>query len=202
MIKIIAEHYLHPLLKSYGFRKRGLGWNRKKGNFVNVITLQKAKHSTSTSQEVTGNVGIFIPEFYYAVYGRNVDFVSEAECPVRVRFGEIILDNYSGETLDQWWNVNSSSVETVAEDFINLVEQKVIPFFDSIYDYFTIEKYLSQVGSWKRKMPYIQLCTALVYWKNGKLSSFNDILSSVDSNWADKIENVRKWIEQEVSKTD
>ena len=52
-----------PFLKKLGFAKKGLVWNRKRKNFVDVIEFQTSKKSSSKDKlNFTMNFGIFIPK--------------------------------------------------------------------------------------------------------------------------------------------
>lgn len=191
MIREIGKHHLQPLLKLNGFKCKNLAWNRRRGEFVDVIALQKAKYSTAAEQSITGNVAVCVPEFHEIIFGTTPAFLLEGDGIFNVRFAALAANDLSGHSLDRWWNLTEQTQDIVAAELSDIVTQKALPFLDSCSDFAAIERHLSQMRGWQTKTPYFQLNKALVYWKLGDRSRSDQVLSTV-SKWPEKVELVRK----------
>jgi len=191
MIREIGKNHIEPLLKPLGFKRKDVAWNRSRVEFVDVITLQKAKYSTSTEQSITGNIAICVPEFREIIIGNTPAFFIEGDGIFTIRFAALAEDDLSGRALDSWWNVTDENTGAVASELFDIVKQKAIPFLDSCSDFLAIERHLSQLTGWQTKTPYFQLNKALLYWKLGDLSKCDEVLSSV-SKWPEQVKMVRE----------
>lgn len=195
MIREIAKNHLHPLLKPLGFKHKNLAWNRRRGEFVDVITLQKAKYSTPREQAVTGNVAVCVPEFLEIMFGKTAAFLIEADGVFTVRFSELAANDLSGRALDRWWNLTDETKDAVAPESSDFVKQKVIPFLNSCTDFAMLERHLNTITGWQAKIPYFQLNKALVYWKLGDRAKCDEVLSSpIARKWPEIVTKVREWI--------
>lgn len=195
MIGEIAKDRLDPVLKPHGFKRKNLAWNRQRGEFVDVITLQKAKYSTPTEQSITGNVAVCVPEFRKIMFGETPSVLIEADGVFTIRFAALAANDLSGLSLDRWWDLKNKTQDTVASELSDIVTQNALPFLDLFSDFSAIERHLSQMTGWQTKTPYFQLNHALVYWKLGNRAKCEEILSSINK-WGEKVELVRKWVAQ------
>ncbi|MBI2477427.1 MAG: DUF4304 domain-containing protein [Planctomycetia bacterium] len=195
MIREIAKNHLHPLLKPLGFKYKNLAWNRRRGEFVDVITLQKAKYSTPREQAITGNVAVCVPEFREIMFSKPVAFFIEADGVFTVRFSELAANDLSGRALDRWWKLTDETKDAVALELSDIVQLKVIPFLNSCTDFAMLEGRLNTITGRHAKIPYFQLNKALVYWKLGDRAKCDEVLSSpIASKWAEKVTMIREWI--------
>jgi len=177
----------------FGFKHKNLAWNRKRGEFVDVITLQKAKYSTPTEQSITGNVAICVPEFREIIFGEVPAFLIEADGVFTIRFAALVANDLSGRVLDRWWNVSDETEAAVGSELGEIVEDKVVPFLNSCTDFAQLERIINSLTGPQAKTPYFQLNKALLYWKLGNQSKCDEVLSSL-SKWPEKVEVVRKWV--------
>ncbi|MBI2477429.1 MAG: DUF4304 domain-containing protein, partial [Planctomycetia bacterium] len=194
MIRSIAKKYFAPHLKAQGFSKKGLVWNCRRGEFVDVITLQKATYSTSETQTITGNAGVFIPEFYEAIFGYTREAATEADCAVRARFGESYTSGIPGKGRDHWWDVTPNNIDAVGTELLVLLQGKVLPFLNTLSSYDAIEGHLSKVSDWHRMLPFDQLCFALVRWKNGDITGASEVLDVASRRWPEQAKRVQCWL--------
>jgi hypothetical protein len=178
-----------------GFKRKNLAWNRRRGEFVDIITLQKAKYSTPTEQSITGNVAICVPEFREIIFGEIPAFLIEADGMFTVRFGALAANDLSGRALDRWWNVSDETADAVASELADIVKEKVVPFLNSYTDFAELERLLNTLTGWQTKTPYFQLNKAMLYWKLGNHSKCDEILSSVNK-WPEQVERVREWVKK------
>lgn len=184
-INIIAQEYLHPILKPLGFKRKGLVWNRVRNEFVDVIKLQSSKYSNALDKIITGNVALAIPEFSKIIFNREPSFFIDADGIFNIRFGRFYTEN----AFDKWWTVNENNLSEVGKEFCVLVADKAIPFLDSFNDFKKISQNLNLQG-WSLKIPYYHMCKALVFWKLGDNRQFSEELSLIYPVWKDKVEEI------------
>ncbi|MES2924321.1 MAG: DUF4304 domain-containing protein [Verrucomicrobiota bacterium] len=193
MISEIAKDRLDPLLKQHGFKRKNLAWNRQRGEFVDVVTLQKAKYSTATEQSITGNIAVCVPEFREIMFGETPAFLIEGDGVFTIRFAALVSNDISGRSLDRWWDLTNETQDAVASELSDIVTQKAVPFLDSCSEFSAIERHISQMKGSQTKTPYFQLNKALVYWKLGNYSKYDEVLSSV-SKWTEKVQLIREFV--------
>lgn len=82
----IAEAFA-PTLRERGFKRRSTTWNRRIGDFTDVVNLQLSK----SLDRVWVNVGVAEAHAFVSSWGRALPgFVPEGECTVRTRLGNLI----------------------------------------------------------------------------------------------------------------
>jgi hypothetical protein len=193
MIRQITKDHLAPLLKRFGFKKKGFVWNRERCDFVDVVTLQEASYNTDEEQDFTINLGIAVPEFLVIVWpDYNNSWPTEAECAVRVRLGDLMQNKPYGDAQDRWWSLLTTNSPTkTAEEICDALEYRGIPFLDSFYSFRAIADHLKQVKGWQSKNPLITLFRALAEWKSGDSSSSLNLLDGMHgSGWKTKASHV------------
>lgn len=201
----VVNESIQPLLKTRGFKKKGLLWNRSRDCLIDVVTLQEAKYSTEDSVVLTLNLGIFVPSFFEAVWNKPSSvFVSEADCIVRVRLGDLIQDKPHGDALDKWWTLpDAMSEESTRDDILEALKSKGIPFLDSFDNFQTIAEHMRQVKGWQSKNPLMVIYRALAEWKSGETSSALQLLDHVkEKNWVSKASAVAVLIRSAASAKD
>lgn len=111
---------MSEVLTDAGFRRAAAGlWNRRRGDELNVIQLQK--HSVKASFCV--NLGVhytFLPKAGIEA-ALDLDFIEAVDCEIKLRLSE------QDAIKDQWWPMVASSVDHVA----HLVRRRGFPVFDS-----------------------------------------------------------------------
>jgi len=127
----IIEYVIAPGLKREGFRKRRHSWNRKRGEFVEAITIEKSKYCGPEYDAFTMSAGIFIPWMHEAVWHKQPSFVTEVFCQVRARIGEIV-GGFERRAPDKWWTPNHrGDYRAVGDEMGQLVLSHVLPFLAS-----------------------------------------------------------------------
>jgi len=97
---------LNSLLKPLGFTRHGSVWNRRAGDFVEVIDVQTSKVGDS----ITLNAGVADPKVYRELWGDDLAVVQEPKCTVRARIGKLI------DGKDVWWPLyGNETPDQVAE---------------------------------------------------------------------------------------
>lgn len=193
MIDDIAKNLLNPPLKAQGFKRRGLCWNRKRGDFVDVIVLQKAKFSSPAEEFINGYVAVSVPEFREIIFGTSPSFFIEGDGIFSFRFGELIENEFSGKSLDQWWKLTSEVKSVVEAELYDVVIKKVVPLLDSCSSFNAIQHIVNIKTGGKTKSPYFQINKALLCWKLGEKTKCNEILDAV-VQWPEKIELIRNFL--------
>ena len=193
----IVKDSIQPLLKSHQFKKKGLQWNRDRGCFVDVITVQEAKHSTEDAEVFTLNLGVFVPSFFEAVWSRALSgFATEADCAVRLRLGDLMQGKLYGDAVDQWWTLSDSgSSESSSDEIRRAIEEKVIPFFARFDTFEAIAGHLRQMRGWQANNPLMTIYRALAEWKSGSTSLALQVLDGVKGKaWESKASAVVEMI--------
>lgn len=189
---------LQPLLKLHGFKKKGLKWNRERGDFVDVITFQEAKHSTAESPVFTINMGVFVASFFEAIWNKQLmTFASEADCIIRLRLGDLMQNRLYGNAFDQWWTLSGDldNVESIKKEIHLAISEKAIPFLDSFRDYSFIINHLQKMSGWQTKTPLLVIYYALAEWKVGlPLYALERLNLVKEKSWAFKISKIRELI--------
>lgn len=192
-------------LKSVGFKKKGLQWSRDRGDFVDVVTIQLAKYNTIEKQTFTVNLGVFLKSFSEAVWQNpRCVFATEADCVVRVRLGDLMQGKLYGDSLDQWWDIEPSSLDgLVGTEIENALRELGIPFLGQFENYKEIADHLRKVKGWQTKNPLVTLYSALAEWKAGAPKAALVSLETIKGEvWQAKADVIRKLIESDVGGLD
>ena len=195
MIQRLTKEYIQPVLKPLGFKTKALFFNRSRGEFVDVITLQRAEYSTASDQKITANLGVCVPEFVNIMFDKPRSFWTEAESVVRFRLSAVLVEDYTGLVCDRWWDLNTENLEAVGAEFRELIVERALPILESFADFRAVENHLQQKRGWIAKDAFTLLNRALVNWKIGDLDKCEEILSAI-KGWEEKTEIVRQWIRQ------
>ena len=191
-LRQLIRLYIHPLLKELGFRRKALRWNRERGQFVDLISVQKATYSTECEEVFTVNLGVFAHWFYNTVWQvPHVGIVSEVDCTIRPRLGELIQDKPFGGAFDQWWTLTSiDDVKTVGTEVKTALINKALPFFQSIVDYRVINDHLDRLVGWQSKNELNKIYHALAKWKIGEKVESERILNQIAPCWKERADLV------------
>ncbi|MCG8360791.1 MAG: DUF4304 domain-containing protein [Kiloniellales bacterium] len=194
----MIKELIQPLLKSLGFKNKGLQWNRVRGEFVDVVTVQEAKHSTPERQVITLNLGVFVKPFYEAVWQKSPGgFVTEADCAVRVRLGDLVQRKPYGDALDQWWEIEAvpRGDGSAGKEIENALRDLGIPFLERFDKLDAVADHLHKVKGWQAKSPLIVIYRALAEWKTGASSTALETLSTIKGKaWEAKARLIRETI--------
>ncbi len=87
----LAKEYIAPVLKTNGFRKKKLSWNRSRDLFVDIVEIQELPGSTQDNERFVLNIGVFVPEYYEALWQKPYKgFAQEVDAVYRIRLGDLL----------------------------------------------------------------------------------------------------------------
>ncbi len=189
------DEFLENPLRDLGFKKRQAQWNRRRGDFVDVISVQEATYSSEESVSITLNLGVFITSFFEAIWGKaSTGFVTDADCTVRVRLGDLIQGRLYGDALDQWWILTDrDSIQKSGTEVASAIQKLGIPFFDSKHDYDAIATHLRGMVGGMSRNPTHFLNRGLSEWRCGNKAEAVRQLDEVSAKaWLPKVDTLRK----------
>jgi hypothetical protein len=195
-----SDEFLSGPLKIHGFKKSQLQWNRIRGDFVDVVSVQEATYSTDESIAITINLGVFVPSFFAAIWTKpHKGFVKDADCTIRIRLGDLIQRKLYGDALDQWWTLTDRvSLVAVGNEVSSAIEEFALPFLDSIDDYDAIATHLGRLTGSASKTPIHFLNRCLAEWKSGnKTEAFAQLDHVSAKAWLPKVQAIKTLIRDE-----
>jgi len=221
-IDLIGRDMIAPSLKSMGFRKNRLSWNRDQGMIVHVVNVQRSRWNTSAKQSFTVNLGVFVKEFEEIIWGNTPSgFVKEPQCVVRVRLDDLIgrdswwtlratkangpLQAFIGRSLDSLKRRMTKADQTVLGKHGRLVGEEIrsalaevgVPFLEEHSEFGTMAAFLQEQRRLAHGYPIPLMHLALVLWK---MDVRDAALQALDSRvggwggWQDKADAVRNAI--------
>jgi hypothetical protein len=197
-LKDIINKSIDSVLKSNQFRRSGLKWNRVRGPFIDVVTLQIANYSDEVHNVFTLNIGVAVPAFHALIWPDMVSkFFIEADCVVRVRLGELINEKPKIDANNQWWRYDSSiqNTEQFVESLSDAIEEYGLPFFDNFKSIDDISIHLEKLVGWQSHNPITKIYLSLCAWHTGDSEKAKKILSSLIGNvWEKKAIFIRNLI--------
>jgi hypothetical protein len=194
-IQTLARDLLDPALKPLGFDRKGLAWNRKRGAFVDVIALEKAKTGNEQGERLSVNIALAVPEFHDAMHGKIKTRYSEAHSLVRLRPGGSDGPGAAGE---RWYDLRGTN--EAAARVQEFILERGVPFLEGFEDFRAVALYLDGLTGWPARYPYIQIGRALVHWKLGNLERCEALLSQPPaSQWPQEVARARSWMQQPVN---
>jgi hypothetical protein len=197
MLNTLIKKSFQIELKSHGFNKKGHSWNRSRGEFIDVLTIQEAKYSSSEEMTFTVNIGVFVPNFFNIMWGQEPQgFANEADCVVRLRLSDLIQGRLHGDAQDEWWSLASGSdLNPISKEIVDHLSHKVIPFWESMDNYESISKHTRKVEGWQLKDAQWRMQSALVEWKCGRPTKAAEILGDIKATaWLPRVSKVMKII--------
>lgn len=188
----IAKCWIQPLLRSHGFRKNGHRWNRKRSDFVDVVTIQIASYSSKGNESFTVNLGVAVPDFVKIIWPKMTKrWLVDADCAVRCRLGRL-----QDKSLDQWWTISNGDHKLIGQEIHSVLDTKGIPFMEKVEDYISLVSCLRQEKGWHQKRPDTTVYLALAEWKVGNADSALQILDGLigAGGWASIATAIRESI--------
>lgn len=138
---------LHSVLKAAGFKRRSSTWNRVRGNFVDVVNLQRSRWSAS----VILNVSVVIPWICNMKWGEeDRAFFTEELGLAQVRFGDLRAQG------EGWLDMEDGEISS---KLIAVLNERVFPYFDSLPDYASLAKHITEqisktIPKWAAHYPF------------------------------------------------
>lgn len=167
--KLISDA-LGEKMKSLGFVKKELLWNRRRGSLTDVVSVQIGKGSSVDNIQFSVNFGIFIPEFYTIVWGQNpAPIVQDADCIIRNR-----IETPNG---GQWWSLMPSEPSDTLSSVFPLINSSVNTLsseYSSIRDVCFSLKELNFKNQYWLTQLHIAISAYLFYNKGFAISILDD----------------------------
>ena len=188
----LANQTIEPILREARFRKKNRTWNRRRGQFIDVINIQ-TDTKAGLSDSFTVNIGVFLPDFYEIVWGhKNTSFVSEAHCPVRLRINELIQGDLSGLGYDRWWDLDSeAALEQASLDTSDALRRNVLPFFERFQTIQDIHAFMDNARGGLSKSWDFRLYLAIAKHRVGDAEGAKTILEECRQiGWTEHAERV------------
>jgi Domain of unknown function (DUF4304) len=171
-----VQSYLLPL----GFTKKGMTWNRKNGNFVDVVELQISK----SADQITANIGVHHIWVHEVVWGAAINgAVDEPSCIFRQRLAELSGDAFV------WWPLDS---EETASSIVKAIGQHAMPLFDRMHSFDALSQSIAQGATKPYPLPviYLSVLTHLSGHENDANSMLQSLKSRAGEAWRARIETV------------
>jgi hypothetical protein len=183
------------LLKKNGFKKKKNAWNRERGDLTDIIEIDELRGSTQDNERFVLNVGLFVPSFFEIVWNeKHKGFAQDADAVIRLRLEDFLDHSFSEEINKSWVDLNFDDVTSIGVEISRAVEDRILPYLDSISDFKALELFAKKVESRHKDYPLAQICFALLKFKNNKHDEATEILNSLASGknkaWATRAKDV------------
>ena len=158
----LAKVYIAPLLKKSGFKKRNLSWNRNRGKFIDVISVQKSRSNMPDNERFVIGAGVFVPEYEKIVWNRALKgFANEASCVIRLRLNDFA--DPSGRAFNSLWSLYvDEDIEKAGVEVQSAIEDGLLPFLDSVDDFTKLHEVLDSMSGWHKDYSLTQIYFALL----------------------------------------
>lgn len=192
MINELIKNYISPDLKKEGFNKQRLTWNRKQGEIVHVINLQKGRKHSDGSVDFTLNLGLFVSEIWTICWGKSIPkTVKEEDCFPRLRIG-LLLADFNPMCIDKWWILSSiPEIEVVGLEIKEIINQKCFPFFQQFQTKEIVERFVD--SSIQIRFPLEKLCYSILKKINGDDNTSRNIIGQLENDeyWGTKAKEIK-----------
>lgn len=189
MLKEFIKSEISPLLKSHGFKKNKMTWNKTIGGFVQVIDFQVSRFN---AQDFTINIGVFSLDIWQTCWQKEPPkFVKEEDCFPRLRVGKLV-NNFSPKSPDMWWDYSKCEYAELSNEITTLLEVECIPFLNSLLSKQKINDFYSSIDM--ELTPIEMVYLAIVKHSIDDLESSINLLISVEKiskAWSDRVDTVR-----------
>lgn len=183
----LAKVYIVPSLKKDRFKKRNLSWNRNRGEFIDVINVQKSRWNEPDDERFTINIGVVVPEFEEIIWDKPYkEFAKVPDGVFQFRSGNITQEGFPGwntqdPTYEIWWDLRTDEdVEKAGVEVRANIENKLLPFLDSMDDFRKLHDVLDKTGK-KKDYPLPKINFALlknsIGEKEGSIAILKDLIA-------------------------
>jgi len=172
-------------------------WNRKRGEYIDVIEIQESRWNDANSCNFTINVGVFSASIHEACWGKPAPaFVAGVDCLVRKRL-PALQQTGTSRTLDEWWSL-PDDVDELGTELRDLLANIAIPWLESFHSDRAIDRYFDAVNGEEANAPVNRLYRAILKWRIGDLSAAVNLLNSFrgkrEQAWAERARLVARQI--------
>jgi len=173
---------LDAILRELGFTRRKTTWNRRSGEFIDVIDLQLSKSGDMT----TMNVGVTHTGVYQKTWGKAPPtFVDEASSTVRSRIGQLV------DGTDLWWPFSNPPAR---EQLDALCRRFVMPFLERMHSVETMEHQLITEQADRHLYPLPKIHLALLRFERGDgvaaCALLSELRSTTSGSWRNRVNEV------------
>jgi hypothetical protein len=188
----MSSKYVAPVLKSAGFTKHGLIWNRRLDHLVHVIHVEETRWSDEDESEFGINTGVAVDEVHRVVWGEELpSVVRESDCLPRFPYG--YLPGVEAGRDIGWKLHNQSDIEQVGPDVMGAIQQKCLPVLDRCRSVQAVQKLADGADKWKQ--PAERLEFAVLNCLVGQRTEATEILAEMLANpklkaWHDRVRGV------------
>ena len=129
------------ILKPLGFVRKGMTWNRRSSDVIDIIDVQISK----LGETVTLNAGVLDIVVYLCIWDKVPPvFVEEPFATVRIRIGDLL------DHKDKWWKIDQDNSVT---EILSVINDTLIPFFDRLHRRDEMAAWLDRPEVAKRRQP-------------------------------------------------
>ena len=128
-LRTLLRRSLDSLLQPLSFHEDGFKWNRRIGEFIDVIVVEWGTQDTQAEYSFTMSCGVVWAPAFRATWEKPVPPgpIDATQCTVQSRIGSL-----TGGP-DLWWNSSDYADEEMAADARARIEVVVVPFLDGMH---------------------------------------------------------------------
>ena len=169
-------------LRPLGFHRKKLTWNRKAGEYVDVVTLEASK----AGDMLTVDLGVANTSLFTLCWGRDFPgTVQPIDCTVRQR----LRDRATGA--ERWWD---RDMESAPGDISTAINLDAVPFFDQMRTPQAMEQFLAEEEVDRKPYPLPRIYSVLIRVLEGRreesCEGLRAMLASVPDAWRQRITDV------------
>lgn len=174
--------HLDGILGPLGFARSQLTWNRRAGEFIDVIDIQFGK----ARPEFAINVGVLALEVCSMFEGQGLlGFVEESRCNIRTRMSALV------DGRDKWWPIEGGGGNP---DISAMLADYAIPFLDRMHSLVAMKDWLVAQNVVGKKYPPPIMYLAIIDHRlgNAQASCFmlGELRQRSPEAWGPKIDHV------------
>jgi hypothetical protein len=179
-----AIKQLDHFLKPKGFLRQKSTWNRCGPSGIEVIDLQKSRHT----EEVTVNAGVLDEEVYAIVWEKvPPEFAGAPACTINVRIGDLTEGRK-----DTWWSLDT---DHATAEISESIARHVLPFLERMRSRAEMAEFLAATTMKGRYPPPI-ISLAVLQGFLGRPQQGRLLLAELESRstgtWKDRVSAVAK----------
>ena len=197
MVGELIAKYVQPLLSGHGFGVRKHTWNRRRGDFIDIVGVQKSRWNDAQREDFTINVGIWSDSVWRLYEDRpSPPFIEEQHCLVAFRVGQV-LGEFKPQSEDTWWTLSSpDDIDLIGPTVASALQDRCLPFLGRFAS-------LDDVNSFASRLPVVypatQLQLAIVAHLLGDAeiceASLRDVVEHKSKTWARKAVEIHSRLE-------
>jgi hypothetical protein len=192
MLKQLSSKYVVPVLKSAGFTKHGLIWNRQSEDVVHVLEVLESRWSDEEESTFGIGIGIAANEVHEIVWGKEQPKpVREVDCFPRYPIGYLPTVNLGR---DIHWKLRSTDeIDQSGPEVMELIRGRCMPLLDRCQSIENVLQLADGIDRWKH--PAEKLKFVVLNYLVGRRTEATEILAEMLANpklkaWHDRVRGV------------